>query len=74
MDIEFIEDSPIADEFVYGEAFPDKNKIWIEVVAPYASMKEITQIICHELIHLKFPKLNHDSKIFEKMVRDCMKN
>jgi predicted metal-dependent hydrolase len=72
MNLEFIEDAPIVDEYVYGEAFPDKNKIWIQIVAPYASVKDITQIICHELIHLKFPELDHDSNIFENMVRDCM--
>jgi len=70
MEIHFIEDAPIIGEYVYGEAFPDKNKIWLEVVAPDASIREITKIICHELIHLKYPELSHDSEIFEKLVRD----
>ena len=72
MEIHLIEDAPIVGEYVYGEAFPDKNKIWLEVVAPDASIKEITKIICHELIHLKYPELNHDSEIFKKLVRDYM--
>lgn len=72
MEMQFIEDAPITGEYVYGEAFPDKNKIWLEVVAPDASIREITKIICHELIHLKYPELNHDSEIFKKLIRDYM--
>lgn len=74
MELQFIEDAPICGEYVYGEAFPNKNKIWLEVVAPYASIKEITNILCHELIHLKFPKLDHNSELFEETVRNAMKN
>ena len=74
MEIQFIEDAPIGGEYVYGEAFPNENKIRLEVVAPDASIKEITKTICHELIHLKFPELNHDSEMFEEMVRNSMKN
>ena len=72
MEIQFIEDAPIIGEYVYGEAFPDKNKIWLEIVAPDASLKEITKIMCHELIHLKYPELGHDSEKFEKLVENCM--
>ncbi|MGF3584332.1 MAG: hypothetical protein ACQXXD_01255 [Thermoplasmatota archaeon] len=74
MDVHFIEDAPICDEFVYGTAFPKENRIWLEVVAPYASIKKIKEIMCHELMHLKFPKLSHDSELFKKMVRNAMKN
>jgi len=74
MELHFIEDAPIGEEYVYGEAFPDKNKIWLEIVAPFASIKQITEIICHELIHIKFPELSHDSEMFEEMVRNSMKN
>ena len=74
MDLQFTEDAPIVDEYVYGEAFPNENKIWLEVVVPYASTKEITEIICHELLHIKYPELSHDSEAFEKMVKISMKN
>ena len=73
IEIQFIEDTPVEGEFVFGEAFPDENKIWLEVVAPDASTNEITEIVSHELIHLKFPELSHDSKEFEDKVRECMK-
>jgi len=74
IELQFIEDAPIVWEYVYGEAFPDENKVWLEVVAPDASNKKITEHICHELIHLKFSDLNHDSEEFEEKVRECMKN
>jgi hypothetical protein len=74
MELDFIEDPPIVDEYVYGEAFPNENRIWLQVVAPYASIREITMTICHELVHLKNPTLNHDSKKFENLVRNYMKN
>lgn len=74
VELYFIEDPTIVDEYVYGEAFPNENRIWLQVVAPYASMREIKKIICHELLHLKNPKLDHNSKKFENLVRDYMKN
>lgn len=53
---------PITDENVYAEAFPFENppRIWIQVW-PDAMNKEIAEIICHELIHIKRPELNEKS-------------
>jgi len=67
-DVNFIENAPIDGEYIYGEAFPEKNRIWLEVVAPDISMDEITETICHELIHLKFPNINHNSPMFNALV------
>ena len=53
LELHFIEDAPVEGEPVYGEAFPDENKIWLEVVAPDASNKEILKILSHELIHFR---------------------
>lgn len=73
LELNFIDDAPVEGENVYGEAFPNENRVWLEVVAPDASDNEILEILCHELIHLKHPEMNHDSKSFEGMVRQCMK-
>ncbi len=73
LELQFIEDAPIDGEFVYGEAFPNENRVWLEVVAPEASDEEILEILCHELVHLKHPELDHDSKNFEAMVKQYMK-
>ncbi len=68
MDLHLIEDTPIDGEYVFGEAFPDVNRIWLEVVAPDASSEKITEIICHELVHLKCPDLDHDSEVFTDLI------
>lgn len=73
LDLNFIEDTPIIGENVFGEAFPDENRVWLEVVAPEASDREILKTLCHELIHIKHPDWNHDSQIFKKAVNQCMK-
>lgn len=67
-DLNFIDDTPIIGEHVFGEAFPDENRVWLEV-APEATDEEIQRTICHELIHLKYPEMDHDSAEFEVEVR-----
>ncbi|MDO9538166.1 MAG: hypothetical protein Q7J68_07590 [Thermoplasmata archaeon] len=73
LDLNFIEDTSIIGENVFGEAFPNENRVWLEVVAPDASDKQILKILCHELIHIKHPDWNHDSQLFKKAVSQCMK-
>lgn len=72
LDLSFIEDAPVIGENVYGEAFPDENRIWLQVVAPEASDKEISEIVCHELIHLKHLDWDHDSVKFKRATKLCM--
>lgn len=73
LELEFIEEAPIEGENVYGQAFPNENRVWLEVVAPDASDNEILEILCHELIHLKYPELDHDLKSFKGRVKQCVK-
>jgi len=70
--LSLIEYAPIEGEYVYGEAFPEEKRIWLEVVAPDASNYEITETIIHELIHLKYPRLDHNSDIFNMKVKEYM--
>lgn len=72
LELHFTDYAPVEGEYVYGEAFPDENKVWLEVVALDASTTEIMEHICHELIHMKCPDLSHDSNKFKQMVRQCM--
>lgn len=60
-------------ENVYAEAFPLENpsRVWIEVW-PDATDKEIIEIVCHELVHIKHPGLNEESEELKKKVRACM--
>ena len=71
LEIEFIEDAPVLGEYVYGEAFPDINKVWLQIVAPDASDDKIMEIVCHELIHIKYTELDHNKPKFQKMVEQC---
>ena len=73
IDLSIIEDAPVDSEFVYGEAFPEEGKVWLEVVGPDASDDEIMETICHELVHLKHPGWGHESEVFEAMVKYCMR-
>uniref|UniRef100_A0A7V3N6J1 M48 family peptidase n=1 Tax=candidate division CPR3 bacterium TaxID=2268181 RepID=A0A7V3N6J1_UNCC3 len=65
---------PVVGENVYAEAFPFENppRVWIEVW-PDATGKEITEIVCHELAHIKHPELNEESEEFKKKVKACMR-
>ena len=74
LDLHLIENASIVDAFVYGEAFPDQNRVWLEIVAFDASIQEITEIICHELIHIKFPKISHDCIEFDEKMKACMQD
>ena len=73
MELNIIEDAPVDGEYVYGEAFPEENRIWLEVVGPDASDDEIMETICHELVHLEHPELDHDSEVFEIIVKRSMR-
>ena len=72
LDLHLIEDAPVEEEHVYGEALPNENKLWLEVVAPDASDNEILEILCHELVHLKYPGWDHESDESNKKVKECM--
>jgi len=73
LDLHFIEDAPIVGDNVYGEAFPSEGRIWLEVVAPEASRREITETICHECVHMLRPDLDHDSEEFTRLVNELCK-
>ena len=70
LDLTIMEDAPIDEEFVYGEAFPDEGRVMLDVVGPYASDEEIMETICHELVHMMHPEWDHYSNEFEEAVRD----
>ena len=73
IDLSIIEDASIDGEFVYGEAFPEEDRVWLEVVGPDASVDEIIETIYHELVHLNHPEWDHDSLEFEATVKRCMR-
>jgi len=70
--ISLIENSSTMGMYVFGEAFPSEHRIWIEIVTTFATDKAIIKLICHELVHLKYPELFHTAK-FNKIVNDCYK-
>jgi hypothetical protein len=59
LDLNFIEDTPLIDKSVYGEAFPFEKppRVWLEIFALDATPQEITEIVCEELIHIKHTEL-----------------
>jgi len=67
--------APIVGGNVYGEAFPFEKppRVWIEVFVPDATKKEIIKTLCHELIHIQYPKLKEDSEGFKKKVQTCIR-
>ncbi len=75
LDLNFIDDMPMVGENIYGEAFPHEKppRVWLEVFAPDVTKKEIVETICHELIHIKYPNLNHEDKEFLEKVDYCKK-
>lgn len=64
---------PVVGENVYAEAFPHESppRVWIEVW-PEATNKEIAENICHELVHIKHPEVDHESEEFKKKIQACM--
>jgi len=75
LDIHFIDNPPIVGEAIYGEAFPFEKppRVWLEVFAPDVTREKIVEIICHELIHIKYPYLRHEDREFLERVEDCKK-
>ena len=73
MELNFLSDSPIVGEYVYGEAFPAEKKVVLDVYAPMATNRALTKIICEELIHVKHPELTHDAR-FWRLVRRVMRD
>lgn len=65
---------PVVGENVYAETFPFDHppKVWIEVW-PEATSREIAEIVCHELVHLKCLELDEESEEFKKKVQACMR-
>lgn len=72
LELSFLENTPVVGYNVYGEAFPPEKKVVLEVFAPDATTEEIEEIICHELVHLKYPELDEDSKELEENVLNCL--
>ncbi|GAH90600.1 unnamed protein product, partial [marine sediment metagenome] len=60
--VETVEAPPIVGENVYGEAFPFEKppRVWMEVF-PEATTREITKIVCEELLHVKHPELSEEA-------------
>ncbi|MBA7680298.1 hypothetical protein ES703_88612 [subsurface metagenome] len=69
--VETVEAPPIVDENVYGEAFPFEKppRVWMEVF-PEATTREITKIVCEELLHIKHPGLSEEE--VGRMVPACV--
>ena len=70
LDLEFLDHPPIVDKNVYGEAFPERKLVTLDVFAPDATTGEIEGIICEELGHIKHPELRHGLEFWKK-VREC---
>lgn len=70
--VETVEAPPIVGENVYGEAYPFERppRVHIEVFAPDATTKEITKIVCEELLHIKRPELSEEE--VARMVPACV--
>jgi len=66
---------PVVGENVYGEAFPFEKppRVWLEVFAPDATEKEITETICHELVHIKYPELKDGDPELERKIQACVR-
>lgn len=62
LELEFLDHTPIVGKNVYGEAFPSERppRVHIEVFAPDARTREITEIVCEELLHVKHPELSEE--------------
>lgn len=73
LELKFIWETPIVDKNVYAEAFPFEipPRVWMEVFAPDATTKEITEIVCDELVHVQHPELRHEDEEFKRRVREC---
>lgn len=71
LDLEFLNLTPIEDEPIYGEAFPDEKRIKIDVFAPDATTKDLTKTICEELLHVKHPEIPEHTPRFWGMVGAC---
>jgi len=73
LDIHFIDNTPIVGENIYGEAFPFETppRVWLEVFAPDVTGEDIIEMVCHELIHVKYPHLNHEDREFLERVENC---
>ncbi|MFW6008099.1 MAG: hypothetical protein ACOCP8_02435 [archaeon] len=74
LDLKFIKKRPIVDENVYGEAFPEEKRVKLEVFIYDISIEEIKKIICHELLHIKYPDLSHNDDKFEEELNKCLDN
>ncbi|MDI6889306.1 MAG: hypothetical protein QMC78_06475 [Methanocellales archaeon] len=70
LDLEFLDHPPVVDKNVYGEAFPERKRVMLDVFAPDATTEEIEGIICEELGHIKYPELRHGPEFWKK-VREC---
>lgn len=57
LDLGFLDRTPITGKNVYGEASPfeEPPRVKIEVFAPDATDEEITEVVLHELVHVKCP-------------------
>ena len=73
LDVGFLDHQPIEGESVYGEAYPFEKppRVRIDIFPIDATKKDIEATICHELVHIKHPELEH-GKEFEKKVKECI--
>jgi len=74
LELSFPEDAPIIEKYVYGEAFPFEKppRIMLEVVVIDATLKEIKEIVCEELVHVKHPELKHGTPELEEKIWECV--
>lgn len=74
LDLVFIWNRPIIGENIYAQAFPNENRIKMEVFAPELTENDIIENVCHELIHIKNPNIDHHEKKFEEKVQRIKKD
>ncbi len=72
LEVGFLGHAPIVGENVYGEAFPPEKRVVLEVFAPDATTESITEIICHELVHVEHPELKEECEEFRRRVHDVL--
>lgn len=62
LDLGFLDHAPVVGKNVYGEAFPLERppRVRIEVFAPDATTKEMKEIVCEELLHVRHPELSEE--------------
>lgn len=70
--IGFLDQAPIVGKNVYGAAFPFEKppRAMLDIFAPDATTREITEIVCEEILHIKRPELSEEA--IKRLVPACV--